>query len=443
MDEQNKQGSDLAAMMAPKDDKKKALIEFLKKNKRLVGIISAASIFVFILVIMLAGRGKAVKVSYATTGRTDMKIAISASGTIQPAHSQDIKTQMTGKVKELFVGEGSVVKKGGPICTVDNPAIQSEIVTMWLDLRASRADLKQTEEDFKTTAVLELERAKQRAEVSVELYKQKALAKIEVVSAELDYEKAKSAYARAEGSLNKLRASITKKELDLKGLFKKYAMDEEEFAKKKALTKDGVALFELVISAPFDGTITDLSIDVGGEVSGKEGKICTLVDMSTWIVTADIDETDVTNVKIGQPVQVKSGAAGTEIMDGKVTMIGSVVKRMGMTRTVEVECGIEDTGGLRLRPGTAGRLKIITSSLSGVIAVPLESVFKKDGGSVVYVLNGNTAVMRNVKTGKSDRDSVEVVDGLKEEEKVVTTGALDLEGKIRAKVVIDKGKVSR
>jgi len=222
-------------------------------------------------------------------------------------------------------------------------------------------------------------------------------------------------------------------------------------------------LSKTTIRSPIDGMVTKLNAEKGeitltGTMNNAGTVIMIVSDMGEILATVDVDETRVTQVRLGQTARVVVDAVGdAKPYSGKVVEIaGSAVQRAGQQSQVfEVKIAL-DTVDAQLRPGMTAKARVETQSAKDVLTVPIQAVMlrpaselaeaaaggakkkdgatkdavkkddvKKDGAKVgetkecVFVVDGGKAKLRPVKSGISDETSVTILEGLKDGETVV------------------------
>ncbi len=184
-------------------------------------------------------------------------------------------------------------------------------------------------------------------------------------------------------------------------------------------------LDQLEIRSPMDGIVAGIWRQPGETIRGGEwlGDVYTTSDMRIY---AEVDDIDILQIKQDAPVSVTVDALPTEKFDGKVTRIYTLGKdrNSGLTR-FQVE--VEVIGGPQLRPGMQARAKVDAGSAQGVLLIPLEAIFEEDGITKVEIL-GEDGIPKiaTVKLGLMNDRLAEVIEGLKEGDKVVTGSTADL-----------------
>ncbi len=180
------------------------------------------------------------------------------------------------------------------------------------------------------------------------------------------------------------------------------------------------------IKSPISGTIVDKQVKAGDTISG--GKLlCTIYDLSYLEVTLQVDELDISDIKVGQKVSVKAEAVPGKSFDGEVTKVSVAGSTIGGTTAYPVTIRINDFEGLL--PGMNVDAEIQIASLSSVLAIPNEAVSR---GDVVLVTADSPAAKNAVEglispegyvfvpvtLGISDDDFVEITAGLSTQDKI-------------------------
>jgi len=183
----------------------------------------------------------------------------------------------------------------------------------------------------------------------------------------------------------------------------------------------------LELKAPIDGVIIDRKASIG-ELVGKDREIFTISDPTDLWAIAEIKERDIGGVKIGQDASFSVLAYPGEMFRGKVVRVGNEVE--SESRTVEARIEINNADG-RLKSGMFADIEITTTVLSHVIVVPDSALQTDEDRQVVFVaLDGNRFEKRFVVPGIEQRSRVEIREGLKPGEKVVTEGSFVLKSEM-------------
>ena len=200
----------------------------------------------------------------------------------------------------------------------------------------------------------------------------------------------------------------------------------EEAASKLALTKQQLARTEVRADVPGIVVYKDVFFgseqrkpQVGDQVWANQ-PLLILPDISKMVVETKVRETDIHKVEKNQKVTIRVEAYPEMKLTGAVTLVGTLAQeekdRRG-TKFFGVTIQINESEP-RLRPGMTARAEIETEERPRALSVPLDSVFERDGRSLVYVLSGRRAEAREVVLGPSNQDFVVIENGLRRGERV-------------------------
>ncbi|HEY2402429.1 MAG TPA: efflux RND transporter periplasmic adaptor subunit [Steroidobacteraceae bacterium] len=320
-----------------------------------------------------------------TVSRLGFRTEEIADGRI--ALNSDTATQVfspySGRVIRVIAGIGQHVRKGAPLFSID----ASEFAQTQSDLLNANTQLK-----------------------LARIAEERRHAAFDSKGGSLqDWQQAQADLAAAQTAVDSVRNRLK--------IFGE--TDEQIAALERVKTPSPVT----VVSAPIDGVVTDRQVGPGQYLqSGNSTPVYTIGDLdSVWLV-ADVREVDAPLVEVGQEIEVRVLALPTRVFKAKLTSVGSAVDPV--TRRVPVRATIENTDG-KLKPQMFATFSIITSGESDALAVPEEAVVREGEAARVWVVQGaNDLALRQIHTGRINNGMVEVLDGLKPGDKVVTRGSL-------------------
>jgi multidrug efflux pump subunit AcrA (membrane-fusion protein) len=184
---------------------------------------------------------------------------------------------------------------------------------------------------------------------------------------------------------------------------------------------------QLEIKAPIDGVIIERKATTG-ELVDKAKEIYTISDPTQLWAIAEVKERDIASVKADQTATFTVLAYPQEKFEGKVVLIGNQVETG--SRTLEVRITVDNADG-RLKPGMFADVEITTTILDNVLLIP-DSALQTDGeNQIVFVaLDGNKFEKRVVKLGLEQSGRVQILDGVKAGEKIVTEGSFILKSEM-------------
>jgi HlyD family secretion protein len=400
-----------------------------------------------------------VTVQTGTAKRQDLTSMVSASGEIKPKTYVNIGANAFGKITHLYVKEGDQVKQGQLLAQLENVQAGADVNATQASLEASQTDAAAAEAAM-NTSLADLNRAKSDAERSQldwtraqGLYNDALIAKSEYDSQKATYQAAQAGLAQAQARVAQAKAQ-------------KESADRHIAQGRANLTHAADVLKKTTYSAPFDGTITNLPVREGESVvmgiqNAPGSTLMTLADMSVITAEIKVDETDIVNVRLGQPAEVSIDAIPNKTFKAVVTQIGdnAIVRSTGVS-TSQSQSASQEAKDFKvvvvlqdppsdLRPGLSATAKITTATRGNVVTIPIQAltvrrsedlVPKSEKGAVqaaapqkpasqandkaeiqgVFVIRNQKAEFVPVSTGISGTTDIEVAQGIKEGDEIVT-----------------------
>ena len=320
-------------------------------------------------------RDKGVSVTTETIKARDLEAVVSASGKIQPKRSVNISSDTVGRVVNLMVNEGDRVRAGQFLLQIDPRTLQARVDQEVASLRANEASLAQMQQSIETGKA-QLELLRQTLSRQEDLWKQKLTPRDQLDKAINDVKVAESSLAERE---------------------KTAASQVSRIAQEKAtLDSAQYDLSRVRIASPIDGIVTKRSIEEGemvmvGTMNNAGTVLMTLADMSIIQAEVEVDETNIPNVKLGQPAKITIDAIPDKTFKGHVSEIGNSplqTTTAGTTGTQATTFKVEvilDEAVPEVRPGFTCTADITTATRQSVPAVPIPSVAVRE---LTYDANG-------------------------------------------------------
>lgn len=396
-----------------------------KKGIRLKHVIWGAGILIFIFlvfkIIQSGGtsvyRAEADKITIGTVEEGIFNDYITVTGQVEPITTIYLDAVEGGRVAERLIEEGTMVHKGDVILKLENRQLYQNILESEAALAEKENYLRSTRISFETEQIesrrsildseYKLTRKKRNFEQYKTLYDQGLISKEEYLQSKEDYD-----YEAGLLKINRLKAandstiratSITTLENDLKKMRETLVLVHER-------------LDNLNVKAPVDGQLGMLDAEIGQSISGGQriGQINVLTDFK---INAKIDEHYIDRVQRGLAASFDRN--GTE-----VKMIVRKVYPEVREGQFEIDLVFDGTTPENLRTGQTYHLKLQLGESAKALMIPRGGFFQSTGGQWIFVLNeaGNEAVKRNIKIGKQNPQYYEVLEGLKQGEKVITSG---------------------
>jgi HlyD family secretion protein len=339
-----------------------------------------------------AGKGKE-EVRSVRVQRGDLTVKVAETGSIEPMTAIEIKSEQSGEIKKLYVKEGDHVKAGQPMAVIQQ---ESNLSRQSAQFRASMEEER-----------LNVEQAKR------DLDRQEALLAKGIV-AKKDVETAQQAYENA-----KLRYDLARRQLLLilggnQELLHQYL--------SRSLSSD--QLDEFVIKAPSAGTVIEIKVEEGEIISSGTSTVTggttlmKIADLSRMLAKVKINEVNITQVKAGQPVEIRLDAVPGQVYHGRVTQISPQGERLNnvVTYLTTVEIDGPDE---HLKPTMTANVDIISNVLKGVLYIPVEVVSRSGSEDVVYLDEDGKRISKKIRIAARTESYVVIEEGLKEGELVL------------------------
>jgi HlyD family secretion protein len=458
-----------------------------RKKKILIGA-GAIVVIGVVIGVSLSRRNDLPEVQTATVARRpSLEAKVTANGEVRPPQFISLQSEVTGRVMEVYVKEGDLVKKGTPLLKVDPTQLASQTSVQEASLRAQQAEVQNqiaaltTAENAINTAraglitfQAELERSNaERNNAQIELKRTSDLLE-DGVGSRRDYDSAKMRFDSASASVNASKARVDQAQVQIKDTEvrvnqAKTAIDAakaREAAQRANWEQQNDLLRKTTQYATIDGVVGGPIVQVGTYALANLSSttLMLIVDMSTINVEVNVDETDISNVKVDQKTKVKVDALGETEIEGQVIEIAQTAKtRSGATIAQTATTGSQEAKDFkvtirlvnltqevrdRLRPGMSATAVISTNRAENAIAIPLQALVERDPDQVkapsggapapspaqnqnqnqkdkkpvkgVFVIQNNKTTFAPVETGITGENDIEIKSGLNEGQEIVT-----------------------
>lgn len=462
----------------------------LTRKKKIIIAVSAVAVVALIIIIsVFASRKEEAEVTTIKLEvKPELRQTVTASGEVRPIRYIKLTSEVPGRIEEIYVNAGDQVSQGKPLVRVDPTQLQSSQEAQWAAAQGAMNDIQNAR-----NAVASAQQGLVVAESSVSSARQQLVAlQTQVDRAQVDlntaqrelkrnsdlieagvasrseYDAARDRFEQAKIALQTARANLESQRISVK--------EAQERANQQKLTvqeaRTGIRSSEMRANqqqallrgqssqrskatqlSPLNGVVADIPTRVGEyAVAGlSTTPLMTIADMSTINVEVNVDETEISNVEVGQQAKVKVDALGDKELTAVVTQKnplavsksdtqGGLSNRVNVQEAKEFKVTVElrdmpDELRNGLRPGMSATATITTKTKTNVIAVPLEAIVEKApsaspaptiAGSVptpasgekaksikgVFALDGNKVKFIEVTTGITGEADIEITTGL-------------------------------
>lgn len=376
------------------------------------------------------------EVTFASAKKASITETVSASGMIQPILEVKISPEVPGEIIELNTEEGDAVNQGDVLIKIRPDNLISALDRTQASLNQQKANLATSEANL-AKALASFERSKLEYERQKHLHENEAISNADMELALANFKIAEQDKTSAEKSVEAA----------------KYIVKSAEASVKEAREN----LSFTTIRAPMTGTVSKLDVEKGERVVGTSQMAGTemlrIADLNNMEVQVDVNENDIVRVSLGDEVDIEVDAYTylDRKFKGVVTAIANTANQKATPDAVtefqvkirilnESFADLSKTNSSPFRPGMTASVDIVTEKKNDILSVPLGAVTtripedeKADKGEkmsektreeklkeVVFVNRDGKAVMVEVKTGISDFDNIEILEGLNADDQVVT-----------------------
>ena len=327
-----------------------------------------------------------------TTYPSQQFVLLNATGYVVAQRKAAISSKATGRLEWLGVAEGSVVKAGDVIARIDARDVNAQSEAATANVGAATASLVQAQAEERD-ALAQLKRS------------QDLLAKGFVSEASVDTAKARA--DRAVAGVANARATVA----------------AAQATSRNAL----VSVDYTVIRAPFDGVILSKSANVGDLVTpfsnaaDSKGAVVSMADMSTLEVEADVAESSLSKISVGQPAEIVLDALPGSRFRGRISRMVPTVDRAKATVMTKVKFDAIDA---RILPEMSAKVSFLAQDVTPeqqkpLVAVASDALVQRDGRTMVFAIRDGHAVAVPVTAGLKIGDLTAIVGDIKSGEKAV------------------------
>jgi len=436
-------------------------------------------IIVPIVVLLLIAAAVFASVKYSQRGvvtvqtgkvmREDLASVVTASGEVKPRNYINIGAEYQGQLTDILVKEGDHVRKGQMLARIDEAQSEADVNAQKAALSSAEADSSASEASVKAgednVAALgatvvrtrsDLERYRKDFERGEQLFKDGLIPRSDFEQRQAAYDSQKASVDEALSRVVQAKTQLAQLRAQLAGTQKKIAQTQAGLVRVDDILKKHNAV------APIDGLVTYLPVRVGetvvpGVQNSAASTIMTIADMSIVTSEVKVDETDIVNVKLGQPAEITVDAIPNKTFTGHVIEIGNtaILRSTGMAASTSNTSSQEakdfkvvvamDNPPDEIRPGLSCTSKITTATRKSVVAIPIQALTTRTRGDLipdkdkpvnpdpatvkankeeiqgVFVIGpNNKAVFKKLETGITGATDIEVTSGLKEGDEIVT-----------------------
>jgi multidrug resistance efflux pump len=371
-----------------------------------------------------------IRTAEAKIGR--MVSAIAVTGAVFALREARILPKVSGRVERIMVVEGEQAEKGQVLVQLEQQDFLLAKHRAEAALGTANAAFQQLLAGARSEDIQQAQAALSQARASLEEakgdYERIKRLHDENVASQQMHDAAKARYTIARQSVNIAFQSLKKA---------KTGPTEEDIQVAKARVREAEVGLEIAeqqlqdstVQSPFPGIIAEKFVNEGEIVSSiSPSPLFWLVEMRTVKIECAIPESELSRVEPGSEATIEVDAYPEDQFVGDITRISPVVDPASLTFKVTIEIPNSD---YRLKPGMFARVNIVAEVHENTVIVPRSAVTRTNGKEVVFVIEGDTAVLREVIVGLQDEEFVEIIQGIQAGERVIIEGNYGLENGTR------------
>lgn len=394
------------------------------KNNKLLIILLIVTVSLIVTAVVLKNKGiiggdKPVEVTLSEIKRGDITEIVTATGRINPVTEVKITSEVSGEVIKVYVEEGQSVEKGQLLARVRPDSYAAMVEQTEANKENAYANLENLKARKKQVEA-QLKNAKAIYNRNLGLYDKKIISKLELETSETNFQSLVAELDAAE-------KAILAAEYLAKGA-------------KATIIEARDNLSKTNIFSPISGVISILNIKEGEKVVGTlqmaGTEIMRVVDFDAMEVRVDVNENDVVRVNKGDTASIEIDAYLNRKFKGVVTHIAhssntSATSTMQSTnfrvQILILKESYEDLlseNNTPFRPGMSATVDIATLKKKDILTAPLQAITIRKVGNedseVVFIAEGNKVKMKPVKTGIQDNQFIEILEGLSENDIIIS-----------------------
>jgi RND family efflux transporter MFP subunit len=332
------------------------------------------------------GRGQ-LTVELAPVVHAEVNRELAVVGNLVGDQTVSVVPKTAGRLQEITVKLGDRVTRGQRIAKIEDQEILEQVKQAEAAFEVAKATIRQREAD--------LDLAKTNVERSRSLFQRQLLPQQTLDDSEAKYQSAQASLDLARAQNNQSQSRLDELRINLQNT---------------------------IITSPVNGFVARRTADPGAFVSAN-APIVDVVDIVRVRLVANIVEKDLKQIGVGDSARVEVDAYPGESFMGRIARLSPVLDPATRTAPIEVEIPNDQ---YRLKPGMYARVGIITESHPNALVVPTNALVEAGGTRGVYLSVNNVAAFHPVKIGIEGNERTEILDGLADGDRVVTTGAAGL-----------------
>ena len=362
----------------------------------------------------------AVEVQSAQLGTIENSVTI--NGRVSADQEVSVIPKAMGTVVALNVKLGDQVNEGDVLFTIEQTDMNLSVSQAANGVELARKSVAQAENALNTAKINyelnkeKIENAQLNLERTRQLYEEGAVSKSQLEQAEL---------SASQLNLDALQTQVNQAEIS-------YQQAQDQLQQAQISYQQAQSgLSNTVVLSPMTGLVSALNVKEG-QIAASGQPAATIVNMDTVYIRVNVVENVVNRLSEGQEVEISVPAAFEGYIDSVIDYVSPSADPM--SKLYEVRAYV-DNNQYGIRSGMTGSVKLNLESEKDVIVIPSDAVIDKDEKQVVYVLEEDVALEREVQTGLDTGEMIHILSGINEGEEIIVEGQQYVSDGVTVKVV--------
>jgi HlyD family secretion protein len=387
------------------------------------------------LLVFIGGRGSTARVAVADVARENVSSVVSTNGKVEPIQPRSFRAGYPTFVERVYAVEGQQVKRGQMLFALDDTEVQADLAQARADLSAQEEALSVAKAGGHASQLAKAAADLQKAQASRDQLRRdneslsKLVAERAATPEELEQNKLQLVQAEADvQSFEKMKQTLEQQaQLDQGrvALLVEHARVTVQDLEERLESAHG--------TAPFDGTLYSLPIRQGDFVKAGD-LLAELADLRQLRIRAFIDEPELGQIDVNQPVEILWDAHPDRVWKGRTEVLPKQVVTRGTRNVGELICSVSNDR-LDLLPNTTVDVRIHISERPAALVVPRGAVYIEGDKRYVFRVEGDRLHRRDIKVGIANPTKMEILSGLNEGDVVALPGEAALKENLRIKAV--------
>lgn len=334
---------------------------------------------------------------------------VTLNGKVAAKEEVSIIPKAMGTVTSVNVSLGDAVEVGTILFNIEQQDMALTVSQAANGVDLAQKSVAQAENGLSTAKInYELNKEKiENAQLNLErtrtLYEEGAVSKSQLEQAEL---------GASDKNLDVLLSQVTQAEIAYQQALNQ--LKQAEISHEQALN----GLGNTVVEAPIKGVVSSLNVKQG-QIVGSGQVAATVVDMDTVYVQISVVENVVNKIKEGQEAEISVPAAFDGYIKSTIGYISPTADPMSKLYTVRLYMDNTEYG---IRPGMTGSARLVLDSVDEAIVVKSDAVLERDGRKLVYIVENDIAVEKEVETGLDTGEFIQIISGINQGDSIIIEG---------------------